>query len=209
MFSQLTLVVRTILIANAVVFGLQNYAPYYLTEHFALFPWGEQYPDGSPLFHVWQLLSYAFLHGSVGHIFFNMFAVWMFGPELERILGPKRFAIYYVVCAIGAALTQQVVQSFSSAGFVPTVGASGAVFGLLLLFGMAFPNRRLVLLFPPIPMPAWVFVTLYALAELAMGVFNLMPGVAHYAHLGGMAAGFLLIRYWRAIALARGANGDA
>jgi membrane associated rhomboid family serine protease len=124
-------------------------------------------------------------------LFTNMFALYMFGPDLERLVGPKRFLTYYIVCVISAAVTQLLISPY------PTVGASGGIFGLLLAFGLAFPHRKLMLLFPPIPMPAWLFVTLYGLLELYLGVSGLAPGVAHFAHLGGMIGGFALILYWR------------
>jgi membrane associated rhomboid family serine protease len=123
--------------------------------------------------------------------------VYMFGPEIERLVGSKRFAIYYLVCVVSAALAQLAVQHLSSGPTGPTVGASGGVFGLLLAFGLAFPRRRVMLIFPPIPMPAWLFVTLYGLLELYLGISGRNPSVAHFAHLGGMVGGFALILYWR------------
>ncbi|MGD9842113.1 MAG: rhomboid family intramembrane serine protease, partial [Steroidobacteraceae bacterium] len=143
------------------------------------------------------LVSFGFLLGSVGHLFFNMFALYMFGPEIERVLGKQRFLNYYLVSVIGAAVMLVLVMQVMGGALVPTVGASGGVFGLLLAFGMFFPQRRIMLLIPPIPMKAWVFVTLYGLIELAMGVFGTQQGVAHFAHLGGMLAGFLMLSYWR------------
>jgi membrane associated rhomboid family serine protease len=189
----MTPVVRNILIACVAVFLLQQYMP--LERNFALWP-----VDGfgyRPEFQVWQLVSYGFLHGGFTHILFNMFAVYMFGPEIERLVGSKRFAIYYLVCVISAALAQLTVQHLSSGPTGPTVGASGGVFGLLLAFGLAFPRRRVMLIFPPIPMPAWLFVTLYGLLELYLGISGRNPSVAHFAHLGGMVGGFALILYWR------------
>jgi membrane associated rhomboid family serine protease len=204
MSRNLTPAVRWLLLANVGIFLLQALYPDALLERFALWPWQGAEQDGLPPFEPWQLVSYAYLHGSLEHLFFNMFAVWMFGPEIERLLGTRRFNVYYLTCVASAALTQMLVQtSFHSEPSGPTVGASGAVFGLLLLFGMAFPRRRLMLIFPPIPMPAWLFVTLYGLAELLMGVFGVLPGIAHFAHLGGMLGGFLLIRYWHATAAVR------
>jgi membrane associated rhomboid family serine protease len=199
MFRNLTPAVRWLLLANVGIFGLQSLFPDAIVTRFALWPWHGAERYGLPPFEPWQLISYAYLHGGFEHIFFNMFAVYMFGPELERLLGTRRFNVYYLVCVFGAGLAQLLVQKyFESDASGPTVGASGGVFGLLLLFGMAFPQRRLMLIFPPIPMPAWLFVTLYGLAELLMGVFSVLPGIAHFAHLGGMAGGYILIRYWRA-----------
>jgi membrane associated rhomboid family serine protease len=142
------------------------------------------------------LLTYGFLHGSLTHLFFNMFALWMFGGEIERLLGSRRFLTYYLVCVAGAAVAQLVVLGNLDRPPVPTVGASGGVFGLLLAFGMAFPHRKLMLIFPPIPMPAWLFVTLYGALELYLGVTGSGQGVAHFAHLGGMAAGYVLLAHW-------------
>jgi len=132
-----------------------------------------------------------------------MFALYMFGPDIEQLLGGRRFCVYYLVCVAGAAGAQLLVTATIHPSPYPTLGASGGVFGLLLCYGMAFPQRRLLLLFPPIPMPAWLFVTLYGVLELFLGVFATNQGVAHFAHLGGMAAGYVLLRYWRANA-ARG-----
>ena len=158
-------------------------------------PASGQYPD-APSFQLWQLLTYGFLHGSVGHLFFNMLALFMFGGEIERLLESRHFLVYYLACVIGAAITQLLVTGGSQQLPIPTVGASGGVFGLLLAFGLAFPKRRIMLLFPPIPMPAWLFVTLYGLLELYLGVTGSGQGVAHFAHLGGMAAGYVLLTYW-------------
>ena len=126
-----------------------------------------------------------------------MFALYMFGGDVERLLGPRRFLQYYLVCVVGAAVAQLIVMNGMSTPPVPTVGASGGVFGLLLAFGMAFPRRRILLIFPPIPMPAWLFVTLYGMLELYLGVTGSQVGVAHFAHLGGMAAGYAMLMYWR------------
>jgi len=198
MFRHLTPVVRALILANVIVFGLQ-----YLTGgqglliDFALWPWRGHQLYGTPPFEPWQLITYAFLHGGFWHIFGNMFALFIFGPDVEAQIGPRRFTLYYFVCVIGAALTQLFVMHAIYPGPYPTIGASGGIFGVLLFYGLAFPHRRLLLLFPPIPMPAWLFVTLYGVLELALGVFGTSQGVAHFAHLGGMATGYLLIRYWR------------
>jgi membrane associated rhomboid family serine protease len=199
MFPNLTTTVRTLLLINVGVYFLQSTtAGYGLLDQGALWPLYADTRYGAPPFQIWQLVSYSFLHGSVAHLFFNMFALYMFGPDVERLLGSRRFVVYYLVAVVGAAVTQLAVLELFAHSSSPTVGASGGVFGLLLCYGMAFPHRRLMLLFPPIPMPAWLFVTLYGVLELFMGVFGTNQGVAHFAHLGGMAAGYLLIRYWRA-----------
>jgi len=190
-------VTRALLIANIVIFGLQAVTGDLLVIPFALWPAATaQYPN-APSFEIWQLLTYGFLHGSLTHLFFNMFALWMFGGEVERLLGRAHFLEYYLVCVIGAAVAQLVVMGNMNMPPMPTVGASGGVFGLLLAFGMAWPHRRIMLLFPPIPMPAWLFVTLYGALELYLGVTGSAVGVAHFAHLGGMAAGYALLTYWR------------
>lgn len=192
----LTPAVRGLLASCVAIFLLQLVAGRWLEVNFALWPL-ETSPFSSN-FQPWQLVSYAFLHGSIAHLFFNMFALYMFGPDIERLTGSRRFFTYYIVCVISAALAQLAVQRLFRGPSVPTVGASGGIFGLLLAFGLAFPQRRLMLIFPPIPMPAWLFVTLYGLLELYMGVSGRDPGVAHFAHLGGMVGGFALILYWRA-----------
>ncbi len=143
----------------------------------------------------WQLISYGFLHGDLMHLFFNMFALYMFGLPIERLWGAKRFLIYYFVCLIGAALIQLGVAALSG-DIYPTIGASGAVFGLLLAYGLMFPNSTIMLLIPPIPMKAKYFVIGYGLLTLFFGMTGTMAGVAHFAHLGGMLFGFLLILYW-------------
>jgi membrane associated rhomboid family serine protease len=191
MFNNLAPITRALIFANVGVFILQTISGDNFTFRFELWPWH------TPFFHSWQLVTYAFLHGGFSHLFFNMFGLFMFGPEIERVLGAQRFLIYYFVCLIGAALLHLGVMQLAGTEPVPTLGASGGVFGILLAFGMFFPQRRILLLIPPIPMRAWLFVTLYGLAELAMGVFGTMQGVAHFAHLGGMLAGFFLLMYWR------------
>jgi len=154
------------------------------------------WPVESGAFMPWQLLSYAFLHGGLSHLVFNMFGLFMFGAELERVWGPKRLLVFYFVSVLFAALAQLLVAFLSGSGN-PTVGASGGLFGLLLGFAMLFPHRRIVPLIPPIPMPAWLFVLLYGLIELFLGVTGSMSGVAHFAHLGGILGGWLTLRYWR------------
>ena len=159
----------------------------------------------SPLFHSYQLVTYMFLHGGFSHLFFNMFALWMFGRTLEYELGSKRFLTYYMVCGVGAGVLQLLVgwleYRYGNLGMmalmVPTVGASGAVFGLLLAFGVMHPNAVIMLLIPPIPMKAKWFVVVYGVIELFFGISGRMDGVAHFAHVGGMLWGFLLLYYWK------------
>ncbi len=152
-------------------------------------------PD-SPGFELYQVVTYMFLHGSLSHLFFNMFALWMFGRTLEYMMGSKRFLIYYMGCGVGAGLIQLGVGMVIPYGL--TVGASGAVFGLLLAFGVLRPNDIIMLLIPPIPIKAKWFVVIYGLLELFLGVGNFArDNVAHFAHLGGMIWGFILLHYWR------------
>jgi len=146
-------------------------------------------------FGPWQLVTYGLLHGGIGHLFFNMFALYMFGLPIEQAWGSRRFAIYYVVCVIGAGIAQLVTAAVSGAVY-PTIGASGGVFGLLLAFGMMYPNQRILLLIPPIPIRAKYFVIGYGLLTLFFGISGTMAGVAHFAHLGGMLFGLGLILYW-------------
>ncbi len=152
---------------------------------------------GFPSFQPWQLITYGFLHAGAWHLFVNMFAVYMFGGQLELLWGPKRFLNLYLLSVIVAGLAQLAVAGLALAQPHPTIGASGGVFGLLLAYAMYFPNRTVVLLIPPIPMPAWLFVTVYGVIELYFGITSTASGVAHFAHLGGMVGGYLLILYWR------------
>jgi membrane associated rhomboid family serine protease len=136
------------------------------------------------------------LHAGVIHLVFNMFGLAMFGSDLERVWGSRRYLIYYSVSVLGAAVMQLAIGLLAGASY-PTIGASGGVFGLLLAFAIYFPRRTVMLILPPIPMPAWLFATLYAALELFLGVTGTEAGVAHFAHLGGMVGGYLLIRIWR------------
>jgi len=187
---------KALILINVAVFGLQYLLGGWVDVNFALWP-PEAADYGYPGFKLWQLLTYGFMHGSLVHLFFNMFALFMFGSDIERLFGSQRYLIYYLTCVVGAALMHLIVVAASGMPPLPTVGASGGVFGLLLAFGMAFPKRTLMLIFPPIPMPAWLFVTLYGIFELYMGITQTASGVAHFAHLGGMATGFVMIRYWQ------------
>jgi len=147
-------------------------------------------------FMPWQIVTYAFLHGSLVHLVFNMYGLWMFGSEVENLLGRRAFLRLYFASVLSAGLMQLLITSFTG-GVYPTVGASGGVFGLLLAYGMFFPNRIIMLLIPPIPLPAWLFVILYAGVELMLGVTGTQAGVAHFAHLGGMLGGYMVIRHWQ------------
>lgn len=206
--------VKNLLAINIVVFAAFALLPLSAREwmlgNLALF-----YPT-SPFFMPHQLVTYMFMHADFMHLFSNMFALWMFGRILEHDLGTKRFLVFYFVTGIGAALIQMgitAIEVASLAGKVsegmataasywsrvntPTLGASGAVFGILLAFGMMHPNSVIMLLIPPIPMKAKYFVIFYGIFELFAGVSGTMSNVAHFAHLGGMLWGFLLLWYWK------------
>ena len=170
---------------------------------FMLWPLGNDLsalgPDVLPpgaTFMPWQLLTYGFLHENLTHIFFNMLALLMFGAPLEYTWGTQRFLTYYLVCVVGAGLTYLAWAALMHIS-VPVLGASGGVFGLLLAYGMLFPKQRVMLLFPPIPMDARTLVIGYGVLELLSGVIGVGGNVAHFAHLGGMLFGWLMIRYWR------------
>jgi len=178
-----------LLLANLAMFVLEAQLGNAFITPLVLWPFGAG-------FHVWQLLTSAFLHGSLAHLATNMFGLWMFGRPVERALGSSRFLILYTASLATAAATQLLVTSLLP-GKVPTLGASGAVFGVLAAFAMLYPNHTVMLLFPPIPMRARTFVFLYALLELFSGVTGTQPGIAHFAHLGGLAGGVLLLRHWR------------
>ncbi|WP_456427558.1 rhomboid family intramembrane serine protease [Rhodocaloribacter sp.] len=201
-FSVFPPVIKNLLILNGLFFmaSLVPTTRELLIDWLALWPLGT--PDvvrtafgiaKVPDFWPWQLITYSFLHGGFGHLFFNMFALWMFGVQIENTWGSRRFAIFYFVCVIGAAISQLIV---SWGVPVPTLGASGGVFGILLAFGMMFPNQPIYLYFL-FPIKAKWFVIGYGLIELWAGVSGAQPGVANFAHLGGMLFGFLLIQYWR------------
>jgi len=194
MFDRLTPTNRAIILANVGVYILQK-----LLNPYVLAPF-ELWPLQTGLFRPWQLLTYGFMHDPnlLLHIFFNMFAVFMFGSQVEQLFGAKRYLIYYLICMVGAALMQIIVVYVArDLPLAPTVGASGAVFGLLLAFGMAYPRQQLIIFPIPVPIQAWLAVTLYGAMELFLGVTRTAQGVAHFAHLGGMATGFVLIRYWQ------------
>ena len=189
MFQAPPPVTQTLIALNVIAFVLEALLGDRWFDSFMLWPLGR---DFAP----WQILTYGFLHGGLTHLLFNMLGLYMFGSDIERVWGQKRYLTYYLTCVITAAIAQLVVTSMMGSAH-PTVGASGGVFGLLLAFGMMFPRRTVVLLIPPIPMPAWLFVTLYGLIELYLGITGTASGVAHFAHLGGMVGGYLLIVYWR------------
>lgn len=201
--SSFTSFVQTLLVLNGGMYLLEMYSGGSLIVSLGLWPLAPSAPpdifQAAPHFQLWQLVTYSFLHGSVMHLLLNMYALWLFGTRMEMVWGSSAFAIYYFVCVVGAGLVQLVVATLaaSEGGIYPTVGASGGVFGLLLAFGLTFPNERLMLIFPPVVLRAKWLVLIYGGIELWAGVTGTQEGVAHFAHLGGMFFGYLLLRYWR------------
>jgi membrane associated rhomboid family serine protease len=200
----LTPVVRTLLLLNGLVFLGELVYPNLLISWFALWPGGllttTPWPVVQSHFWPWQIITYSFLHAGLLHLGLNMYALWLFGTRLEYVWGGRMFTVYYFSCVIGAALTQLTVSEIAllqGGPAYPVLGASGGVFGLLVAFGLLFPETELILLLPPIPIKAKWFVIGYGAIELLAGVTGTMEGVAHFAHLGGMVTGYLLLRYWR------------
>jgi membrane associated rhomboid family serine protease len=188
-------VTRALLVANVAIFFLQTSGGFPLVESFGLWP-PASIDLNSPGFAPWQLVTYSFLHGSLTHLAFNMFGLYMFGSEAERLFGSRFFSLYYLASVVAAGIAHLVITSFIGGPAIPVVGASGGVYGLLLAFGVYFPHRTVVLLIPPIPMKARTFVCVFAAIELVLGVTGTASGVAHFAHLGGMLGGWLMI-LWR------------
>ena len=184
-------VTNALLISNVLAYLLLTGSGLPIVEWFALWP-----PTGfTSLFEPWQLVTYSFLHGSIAHIVFNMFALYTFGAGIERLFGSRFYALYYFACVVSAAVCHLIVTGWIGGPPVPTVGASGGVYGLLLAYGLYFPNHRVMLLIPPIPMKARTLVIVFAVLELFFGVTGTAAGVAHFAHLGGMLGGWLMIEY--------------
>lgn len=187
-------VVQNLIIANCVVYIAMTLIPAVnalFSEYLQLF-WFE-----APYYHTYQFVTYMFLHGGFWHLFSNMFALWMFGRTLEYELGSRRFFIYYMICGIGAALLQMGVAAITGDIYFRLVGASGAVMGLLLAFGVMHPNNEIYIMPLPFPIKAKWFVIGYAVLEIALGWSGAESGVAHFAHVGGMLWGLLLLLYWR------------
>jgi len=188
---------QTLLWMNVVAFLVDSYfLGGRLSEELALWPIGSD-AAGAPGFMPWQLITYSFFHEGFAHIFLNMLGLVMFGSDVERVWGRNRYLTYYFTCVLSAGITQ-LVFTWATGSVYPTVGASGGIFGLLLAFALLFPRRTVMLILPPIPMPAWLFVTIYGVIELFQGVSGTQSGIAHFAHLGGMLGGWLMIRYGRA-----------
>jgi len=188
---QLPPVTQALLLINVALFCVDYILGGLLTRVMALYPLGHG-------FYPWQVVTYAFLHdlNNTSHLFFNMLGVWMFGSELERLWGPRRYLQFYAASLLTAAFAQLMLRAVLGSGGA-TVGASGALFGLLIGYGMMFPNRMVMLIIPPIPMKAKVLVGIYGALELLFFVWGSNDGVAHFAHLGGMLGGYLMIRYWQ------------
>jgi membrane associated rhomboid family serine protease len=193
MFRAIPPVSRALILLNFAIYGLELVAGNVLLGLFAL------WPAGSPYFHPWQLLTYAFLHDphSVWHVLVNMFGVFMFGGTIERYFGARRYLLYYLICALSAGVTQLAVTYLMHSD-TPTVGASGALFGILLAFAWYFPQQKVIFVLFPVPLSAWFVVAAYAAFELYSGVTGRHEGIAHFAHLGGMLGGILCILYWNA-----------
>ncbi|WP_395377781.1 rhomboid family intramembrane serine protease [Marinicella sp. W31] len=185
--SSIPPVTLNVLIAIVVMFVFQQILPPYnpVIRYFVLFPIDSNY------FYPWQLLTYGLLHADFMHLFFNGFAIWMFGSQIERQWGEKRYSIFIIACIIGSGILHALLSN------APVIGISGGVFGLLVAFGMMFPDARILLLFPPMPIKAKYFVMGYAAITLISSVTPSNSNIAHLAHLGGAITGFLLIQYWR------------
>ncbi len=202
-------VTMNIIIINVLVWIMKELNPEFMIQNFALF-----YPT-SPFFRIWQPITHMFMHGDFWHIFFNMYTLFIFGSVLERVWGQKKFLLFYFVTGLGAALLHTGVQFIQAQYYlanidsaaaqqaymmlkhIPTVGASGAIYGLLLGYGMLFPDSVLTLLFPPVSLKAKWFVLIFAAIELLTGIFSKGGSIAHFAHLGGMLFGWLMILYWK------------
>lgn len=203
--SQIPTVTKNLLAINILMFIATLINENFMVANFAMF-----YP-ASPFFKPWQILTHMFMHGGFWHIFFNMYSLLMFGSILERSLGPKKYLIFYFVTGLGAValhtgvewlqarvfIANGIAQAYQQLLVTPTLGASGAIYGVLIGFAMLYPQARLTLIFPPIPMTAKWLVIIFAAIELFSGINGIQDGVAHFAHLGGMLFGWLLIRWWR------------
>lgn len=203
--SQIPTVTKNLVAINILMFIATLVNENFMVANFAMF-----YP-ASPFFKPWQILTHMFMHGGFWHIFFNMYSLLMFGSILERSLGTKKYLIFYFVTGLGAAalhtgvewlqarvfIANGIAQAYQQLLVTQTLGASGAIYGVLIGFAMLYPQARLTLIFPPIPMTAKWLVIIFAAIELFSGINGIQDGVAHFAHLGGMLFGWLLIRWWR------------
>jgi membrane associated rhomboid family serine protease len=182
-------ITQALILVNVALFALDALLGRLLTGLFALWPLGRN-------FMPWQVVTYSFLHGDFWHLAFNMLGVWSFGSDLERLWGPRRYLQFWFASVLAAAAAQLVV-TLVTGSIYPTIGASGGLFGLLLAYGMLFPERRILLLIPPIPMKARTYVIVFGVLALVLGMTSTASGIAHFAHLGGMLGGYLMILYWR------------
>ena len=209
--SSLPTVTKNLIIINVIIFVATLINQEFMIGTFALF-----YPT-SPFFHWWQVITHMFMHGGFWHIFFNMYTLLIFGCVVERFIGPKKFLLFYFICGLGAValhlgveyLQMQsymngaalgnatAIQNIEAIKYTPTVGASGAIYGVLMGYAMLFPESRMTLLFPPVTLSAKWMVVVFAAIELLTGVTGLSSGIAHFAHLGGMLIGWLMILWWR------------
>jgi membrane associated rhomboid family serine protease len=206
--SSIPKVTKNLILINVIVFIATL-----INENFMIGAFGLFYPS-SQFFHWWQVITHMFMHGGFWHIFFNMYTLFIFGVVVERIIGSKKFLAFYFICGLGAAglqiFTQYIeMQAFLNAGtqsalesiaalkMTPTVGASGAIYGVLIGYAMLFPDSKMTLLFPPVTLSAKWMVVIFAGIELFTGIVGWVDGVAHFAHLGGMLIGWLMIRWWR------------
>jgi membrane associated rhomboid family serine protease len=191
---------------NIAAFFLEQANPQLLIDLFALWPPSPASVAGAPPFQPWQLVTYSALHANGMHLAFNMFGIYMFGRDVERVVGRVRLGMLYVASVLTGGIVQITISLAATRTGYPTIGASAGVFGLLVSYALLFPQRRVVLLFPPIPMPAWVFATGYAVLELLLGVSGKAAGIAHFAHLGGMLGAIVLILYWSRTRRRRGGD---
>lgn len=182
---------------NIIGFALQALLGPVIVVYFGLWPIAGVEEAGVPSFEIWQLLTYGFLHGSLTHLLFNMLGFYMLGRKVERFLGSRRYLQYYLTCIVTAAVAQLFVMNLMGSPPSPTIGASGGVFGVLLAYGLLFPKDVIMMLIPPIPLPARWFVVIYGVIELVLGLTGSQTGVAHFAHLGGLVGGFFLLQFWR------------
>lgn len=188
-------VTRNLIIVNIVIF-LATWIGERLLHSEVLFALFSLFPYESPFFHWWQPFTYMYLHGGFFHILFNMYTLYIFGCTVENIIGPRKFFTFYTICGLGAAGLQMLVQHLTH-DMTPAVGASGSIYGVLIAFAMLFPESRLTLLFPPVTLSAKWMVVIFAVIELFCGLSGTAVSVAHFAHLGGMLVGWLLILFWR------------
>lgn len=196
LFSMLTPVVKNLIIINLIIWIGSTLIGDTMYEKFALFPFE------SPLFKYHQMLTHMFMHGNFWHVFFNMYTLMIFGGVVEQIIGEKKFLILYFVCGLGAAGLHLAVQAIGGGSDIPCVGASGAIYGLIMAYAILFPDSKLTLLFPPVTLSAKWMVIIFVAIELVTGIggnlVTFTDGIAHFAHLGGMLFAWLLIKYWKA-----------